>query len=247
MKLPSAQQRLDARAVPSSPVVMHQDWANLLFLHWEFPADSIQSRLPEGLYVDTFEGQAYMGIVPFFMKKVRPSYLPSLPGISWFQELNLRTYVFDKHGNPGVWFFTLDCNQWLAVKIARALFSLPYNHASMQYQRDSNQLVYTSRRRGDLEDQIFHYPESTESTEEAPLGSLEFFLLERYRLFSQSRNGSIYQGMVHHKPYQFQHIAQSVQPTRLFSLCGFEEPNQPPVSSIVSKSVSVKIHPLARA
>jgi uncharacterized protein len=247
MNHPTDQQRIDARKKPNSAVVMRQDWSHLLFLHWQASADVIQKRLPKGLFVDTFEGQAYLGVVPFFMEKIRPSYCPSVPGLSWFQELNLRTYVYDKHGRPGVWFFTLDCNQWLAVKIARNLFHLPYNHAKMTSELLSDQLVYTSKRSGDSINQVFLYPQNLTTQQVAKLGSLEFFLLERYRLFSQRKNGSIYEGRVHHQPYQYQHLDRTPQPTRLFSLCNFTEPETPPMSAIIAATVSVNIHPLKRS
>ena len=81
------------------------------------------------LGVDTWEGRAYVGVVPFTMKDVSPWWSPSVPGISNFHELNVRTYVHDAQGNPGVWFYSLDCNQPLAVQLARRLFSLPYVNA----------------------------------------------------------------------------------------------------------------------
>lgn len=247
MNTPSDQQRLSARDQPNSAVVMRQEWTHLLFLHWEVDAEMIQARLPKGLFVDTFEGKAYLGLVPFFMEKIRPSYCPPVPGLSWFQELNLRTYVYDKHGRPGVWFFTLDCNQRLAVKIARSLFHLPYNYAKMSSEINSDQLVYKARRQKDNQEQVFKYPRNLTTQQEAKAGSLEFFLLERYRLFSQRKNGAIYEGLVHHQPYQYQHIDKAPQPTRLFSLCDFTEPEEPPVSSIIASPVFVKIHPLKKS
>jgi len=111
---------------------MYQQWRDLLFLHWEYPAAAIQETLPEGLFVDTFGGTAYLGIVPFFMRNSRPRFLPAVPGLSNFMELNLRTYVYDRSGIPGVWFYSLDANQPLAVEIARRIFHLPYRHAKMR-------------------------------------------------------------------------------------------------------------------
>ncbi len=108
---------------------MFQQWRDLLFLHWEYSAAAIQATLPEGLFVDTFGGKAYLGVVPFFMRNIRPRFLPAVPGISDFMEMNLRTYLHDRAGVPGVWFYSLDANQWLAVKIARRFFHLPYEHA----------------------------------------------------------------------------------------------------------------------
>ena len=110
---------------------MRQRWAGLLVLHWPIEISLIQDRLPPGLHVDTFNGQAWIGVVPFFMQRVRPTGLPPVPWLSWFLELNVRTYVHDDAGNPGVWFFSLDCNQPVAVEIARRAFHLPYQHAAM--------------------------------------------------------------------------------------------------------------------
>lgn len=246
MNHPTDEQRLAERQQPSSAVVMKQDWSHLLFLHWEIDPAVIQATLPPGLNVDTYDGKAYLGIVPFFMEKIRPSYCPAVPGLSWFQELNFRTYVHDEQGRPGVWFYALDCNQWLAVKIARALFHLPYQHAQMKSSQQGSRLNYTSRRKGCDQAQTFNYPAELNHSETAKLGTLEFFLLERYRLFSTDRNSVIHSGLVHHTPYQFQDIDITDYSTRLFSLCGFEEPDTPPVSSLIAETVSVDIHPLKK-
>ena len=113
--MPTAAQRLAARERPQGFPVMRQRWSGLLFLHWPVEISLIQKRLPPGLHVDTFDGQAWLGVVPFFMQRVRPIGLPPVPWLSWFLELNVRTYVHDDAGNPGVWFFSLDCDQPVAV------------------------------------------------------------------------------------------------------------------------------------
>src|SRR5690606_19660805 len=104
---------------------------HLLFAHWHVDPALVQATLPTGLYVDTYEGHAYLGIVPFAMERVRPARLPALPWFSSFLELNVRTYVHDADGRPGVWFYSLDCNQPLAVTYARWRYHLPYQHARM--------------------------------------------------------------------------------------------------------------------
>jgi hypothetical protein len=80
-------------------MVGKQRWSELLFAHWKIDAPTVQATLPRGLFVDTFAGDAYIGVVPFFMQRVRPAWLPPLPWISWFLELNVRTYVHDENGN----------------------------------------------------------------------------------------------------------------------------------------------------
>ena len=139
---------LRARVRPTRRPVMRQSWDDLFFLHWEYAAEAIQSRLPAGLTVDTFEGKAYLGVVGFRMNAVRPLGLPALPWLSYFNELNVRTYVRDASGEPGVWFFSLDCDRAPAVVIARAGFGLPYEHAAMSF---GPGLAQSCRRQGEQE------------------------------------------------------------------------------------------------
>ena len=240
------EQRLAAREVPTDFAVMRQRWAGLLFLHWPIAAAEIAARLPAGLEVDTYEGQAWLGVVPFFMERVRPVGLPPLPWLSWFHELNVRTYVHDAEGNPGVWFFSLDCNQPLAVEIARRAFHLPYQHAAMSSVVDRGHIHYHSRRKSaaaaDLE-YDYHVPTTTQA---AVPGSLEWFLVERYLLFSAKPNGQIYQGRVHHEPYQIAPAVCGQWSAEPISLNGFPLPSGPPPSMLTAAPVDVKIFPLRR-
>ena len=198
MNHPTLQDRLDVRMRPNRPPVMYQRWSNLLFAHWEIDPEIIQNRLPEGLFVDTLNDQTFIGLVPFYMQKVRPRFFPALPWLSNFMELNVRCYVYDHRGRPGVWFFSLDCNQPIAVEIARKLFHLPYEHSVMRTKRE----LYTCRRKGQHELAKYDFSDHGH-TQQAQVDSLEFFLLERYLLFSQSSTGKIRVGQVHHQPYQF--------------------------------------------
>ncbi|MBC8149439.1 MAG: DUF2071 domain-containing protein [Verrucomicrobiaceae bacterium] len=127
---------------------MFQRWSELLFLHWEIDPDLVKERLPDHLSVDIHEGKTYLGLVPFFMQKVRPRFLPCAPWLSNFLELNVRVYVHDQHGRPGVWFFSLDCNQPIAVELARRLFHLPYQHASMSAEPADGFRNYSCLRKG---------------------------------------------------------------------------------------------------
>ena len=188
---------LRARVRPTRSAVMRQRWDDLFFLHWEYAAATIQSRLPAGLTVDTFEGKAHLGVVGFRMNAVRPLGLPALPWLSYFNELNVRTYVRDASGEPGVWFFSLDCDRAPAVVIARAGFGLPYEHAAMSF---GPGLAQSCRRQGEQE--TAHYAWSVVSSPQIAVpGSLEFHLAERYSFFSV-RRGRLVRGQVHHSPYQ---------------------------------------------
>lgn len=223
------------------PGIMAQRWEHLLFLHWPFDPIAVQRTLPGGLSVDTYQDRAWIGIVPFRMRKVRPVALPFL--WSNFLELNLRTYVRDSRGVPGVWFYSLDANNAMAVWTARLFFGLPYQHAEMQVESGNEETRYSSRRRGSATVQEYRFRPSDESGEAKP-GSLEFFLIERYRLFSV-RGGQILTGRVCHSPYQLREAAVTRFDSYLFELDGLEPPAGPPDSVLYSARVDVTIYPVA--
>ena len=245
---PDGSQRLAARVRPTGNAVMFQQWRDLLFLHWECPAAAIQATLPEGLFVDTFGGRAYLGVVPFFMQKIRPRFLPAVPGISDFMEMNLRTYVHDRAGVPGVWFYSLDANQWLAVKIARRFFHLPYEHAEMKSSRTAQgRIRYESLRTGARANGarcVFDYAPGAELPQPAP-DSLEFFLVERYRLYSSAQDG-LRRGAVFHEPYPLCRAEVTAWDENLLALDGFTTTERAPDHVIMSRGVDVTIFPLER-
>jgi uncharacterized protein YqjF (DUF2071 family) len=225
--------------------VMFQQWLHLLFIHWPLPPDTIQMTLPQGLQVDTFDGKAWIGIVPFFMRGVRPAGFPSIPGISNFLELNLRTYVRDVGGRPGIWFYSLDANQALAVCVARAGFALPYKFADMGAKVSDGEIDYCSHRLGSKRSLRYRYRPS-EKLGEARFGTLEFFLIERYRLFACRRN-KLLTGRVNHSPYQLRKVAVTHADPQLFAEDGFETPAEPPAHAIYSERVDVSIYPVELA
>ncbi|MDX1523059.1 MAG: DUF2071 domain-containing protein, partial [Anaerolineae bacterium] len=245
----SLKTRLALRARPQhqGPVIF-QSWRELLFLHWEIPPADIQQTLPPGLFVDTFEGKAYLGLVPFFMRDIRPRFFPAVPGISNFLEVNVRTYVYDEHGIPGVWFYSLDANQWLAVLMARTFFKLPYFYARMAAKADpaTNHIEYTVWRRGTDRKQAsrFNY-RGLGHTYQAEPGSLEFFLVERYILFAySSRRNRLAVGQVHHQPYAICPADVSKWDHRLFGLGGLPTPQRPPDHLLFSPGVMVDVFAL---
>jgi uncharacterized protein YqjF (DUF2071 family) len=227
---------------PGQSPVMLQRWCHLLFIHWPFSPETVQKTLPLGLQVDTFNGNAWIGIVPFFMHGVRPAGFPSVPGISNFLELNLRTYVRDPAERPGIWFYSLDANQALAVCIARTCFALPYEFAEMNAKVSQGEINYRSRRFGSKASLHYCY-RPTERLGEAKLGTLEFFLIERYRLFAHRRHKML-SGRVNHSPYQLRKAAVTEADPGLFALDGFDRPLKPPAHAIYSDRVDVSVYPL---
>src|SRR4029450_6385677 len=130
---------------PHSPWIMAQTWHDLLFAHWPLPVDDVRRVVPAVLPLDTFDGQAWIGVVPFRMTGVRPRAVPPLPWLSAFPELNVRTYV-TLDGKPGVYFFSLDAGNRLAVVTARLTYFLPYFHAHMAVTHDGEAIRYSSYR-----------------------------------------------------------------------------------------------------
>ena len=243
---PTLTLRKAAQQAPEQRIIMKQTWSELLFLHWEFDVKVIQETLPEGLYVDKFQEKAYLGIVPFLMQKIRPIGFPAIPKLSWFHELNLRTYVHDENGKPGVWFYSLDCDQPIAVELARKLFHLPYQHAQMNFEREQEERYFTSQRRESNIPQQFSYQPKSDSYYPATDESLEFFLVERYFLYSVDRKGRLCSGQVHHTPYQIQEAEVTEYSKELFNLEGFPLPEGKPCSQLIAKPVDVSVYPLTR-
>jgi len=239
--------RLAVRTRPPLRTAMYQSWRELLFLHWDFDAEIVQSTLPDGLTVDTFDGRAWIGIVPFLMRNIRPWWSPSLPGLSNFLELNCRTYVVDRQGTPGVWFYSLDANSRLAVWGARKFYHLPYHPARMSHawDRTRKRVDFRSHRRGtpnDLSSRFVYEPKG-EPSESEP-GSLEFFLVERYVLFADCGVDGLKQGIVHHPPYQVSPVTIEVFDDALLELNGFRRPASPPVHTMMSRGVDVEVFAL---
>lgn len=235
----------------AGPRVMHQQWRDLLFLHWDVPPRVVGETLPPGLSVDTFENRAWLGIVPFRMQRVRPRGLPAVPGISAFGELNLRTYVRGRDGTPGVWFYSLDAHQRLAVGLARTLFHLPYVWARIVTERQDQQVRYRwSRSKNARRSEpsfVYDTPDDPGATPPAPAppGSLDAFLVERYVLFSYAaKRRRLYAGRVVHPPYRIATPRVHRLDTSLFELNGFPPPRRPPSHVTWSPGVDVAVHAL---
>lgn len=230
------QQRLKARSRPDDMPIMHQDWKEILFLHWEQDPKEIQKTLPPGLSVDTFQEKAYLSITPFLLENVSLPSLPPIPGMSNFIEVNLRTYVYDNEGNPGIWFYSLDLNSSMAAKMAKKSFSLPYFSADLEKKKKGNALTISGSRKDSEIKMKFNY-EPLGTPHFAEPETLEFFLLERYALFSFSAN-QLSIGRVHHAPYPISNLNVMECSTNLIKI------ERKPDLAHYSSGVSVEIFPL---
>ncbi len=232
---------------PAGRVVQRPGWHELTFLHWRVPAAALRPLVPAALEIDTFEGEAFIGLVPFTMTGVRPWWAPPLPGIDDFHETNVRTYVHHGGAAPGVWFLSLDAASLLAVAAARALWRLPYHHARMTLERTDASVRYASERRrpGPLPGtcRVLCRPRG----EPAPArpGTLAHFLAERYLLYTVGRDGALRRGAVHHAPYPLQRAEVLEHDETLIEAAGVTRPDEPPIAHYAS-GVSVEIFALER-
>ena len=238
---PTDDARLAAREEPAEWPVIRQIWRHLGFLHWPVDAAAVARLLPPGLEVDTFDGVAYLGIVPFTIPLSRTPRL-GLPVAPTFHEVNLRTYVHRGGRDPGVWFFSLDAGSRLAVVGARAAYHLPYFHARLSLQVSGDATVaYRSRRQGAGATAALtaRYAPTGPVTPAAP-GTREFFLAERYRLYAW--NGRrLSSARVHHAPYPLQPAIASDVGETLTSAAGLPPPARPPALVHYARQVDVRI------
>jgi uncharacterized protein YqjF (DUF2071 family) len=188
--------------LPKSPWVMTQRWNDLLFAHWPLPASELTHLLPEELTVDTFDGSGWVGIVPFWMDQVRVRTLPAIPGANRFPELNLRTYVRERHTNQaGVYFFSLDAANPFAVAVARMFFHLPYYWAHMKFEPDESRVLHYSSERLLTRRPARFRARYRSLGKPCTKGGIESFLTERYALFTATRHGDIARVNIHHLPW----------------------------------------------
>lgn len=207
---------------------MHQRWTNLLFAHWPVAPDALRPLLPPSLTLDTFEGEAWVGIIPFHMSNVRPRGVPPMPWVSAFHELNVRTYV-RVGARAGVWFFSLDASNPLAVRAARAAVHLPYYDArmAMKVAPDDSVAYHSERTHSGAPPATFDatYRAEGEAHRAAP-GTLEHFLVERYELFSTSRRGLL-NVKIAHPPWPLQRASARIERNTMGAAAGIALTGKP--------------------
>jgi uncharacterized protein YqjF (DUF2071 family) len=272
------EERLAPRRRPAGSPIGYHRWHDLLFIHWRLPPSLLRPVVPRGLDIDTWDGDAWLGVVAFDMSGVRPWWSPRVPGVSAFHETNLRTYVHVAGRVPGVYFISLEAASSLAVRVARWRWNLPYYRARMTIRRTGRRIAYGSRRlwpspvgaETNLEAELGDWlsdaqngqvlsdatctpvashaccvPQTIE-TGRARSGTLEFFLAERYLLYTVSRAGALRCGQVHHTPYPLRAARLLHCEETLSQSAGIVCSNGPaaPCHAMFSPGVSVEIFPL---
>lgn len=244
--------RITPTLEPDEPVLLHQNWHHLLFLHWEVPAADLQALIPSSLSVDTFQGKAYVALVPFTLTGVRAVMTPPLPWISHFHEVNVRTYVHYQGRDPGVWFFSLDASSKLAVAAARASYKLAYLDAEIAFTVTEGALpeIEFDTRRTDSRGAMPANAHIRYKPVEGPFGAaipgtLEHFLMERYILYAQDEQHRLYRARVHHQPYPVQRAEVSALDETLIWAAGIRRPEGLGLRHY-AREVNVKVYPLEK-
>jgi uncharacterized protein YqjF (DUF2071 family) len=223
------------RPLPSGRWAIAQRWNDLLFAHWPLPAARLAPLLPDWLEVDTHQGLAWLGAVPFWLDRIKIRGIPPIPGARSFPDLTLRTYVRDRFtATPGVYCFSLDSSNLLAVAVARSFYHLPYHWASMQMgQRSEREFDFHSRRHFAGKQVIFKARYRglgpTQRLADIRPGSLEYFLTERSCLFSANRAGQPIRSSLHHIPWPLEDAQAEFERNDLPASIGIKLPDSEPV------------------
>lgn len=231
---------------PARQWAQRQTWHELLFAHWPIEPDVIAARLPSGLTLDTFDGKAWLGVVPFWMSGVHPRGVPSMPWISRFPEINVRTYV-TRDGKPGVYFFSLDAGNPVAVSIARRFFYLPYFNAqfSLTHQGDALHYHNTRTHRGAPSATLDMIYRPIAPIALASPSSIAHWLTERYCLYTSDPRGNLYRGEIRHSQWPLREAEASFNVNTMAAAHGFTLPDIPPLLHYAQR-LDVVIWPLER-
>jgi uncharacterized protein YqjF (DUF2071 family) len=218
-------------SIPSKKWIMRQTWRNLLFLHWPISPEELRPYIPVHLQIDTFDHYTWLGVVGFVVEGIFSRGLSTLSLTPKFSEINVRTYVkFD--GKPGVYFMSLDVEDWASYTIAKRWYRLPYHPAQISFQKEGHTIHCQSRRKGKINSKItfngkfcplpdVYFTKST---------TLEHWLTERYCFYSSDNRGNIYCGEIHHRPWPLQKVKVEIGTNTLFSPFHFDFTDVKPIS-----------------
>lgn len=234
--------------LPPGPWVMAQQWLDLLFAHWPISVETMRALVPPQLELDTWEGMAWVGVVPFRMQGVRPRLVPAVPWLSAFPELNVRTYVKVRDRGvekTGVYFFSLEAANPVAVAIARSAFKLPYFNAQMALVETNGAITYHSRRthrKAPAAEFVGSYRPTGAVYQSTP-GSFDAWLTERYALYTVDQRARVYIGEIHHVPWPLQPATATITINTMAQASGLTLPTSQPILHFVGH-LDVVVWPL---
>jgi uncharacterized protein YqjF (DUF2071 family) len=204
-RVPEMTERIVMRSRPPGPSLLRQTWGDQLFLHWRTRVEVLRPLIPAPLAIDTHEGGAWVGITPVTVIDSHPSFVPPLPWVSGFDQVNVQTYVH-LDGVPGVWFFSLDVGSPVAAMAGRTFFRLPFHDADVCHELDGKRVHVRSRRGPDAPAAAFSATWTPDADVfEADPGTVEFFWVERYCLYT-AEEGRLYRARLHHEPWPLRRV-----------------------------------------
>ena len=198
-------------------------------------------HVPDVLTLDTFDGSAWIAVTPFQITGLRPHFLPPLPGLSNFPELNVRTYVTHK-GKGGVFFFSLDAANRMAVWAARSFYRLPYRFARMMSRKGNDQIFYSCSRQERSSAEFHGRYRPIAPVRQRQKGTLEHWLTERYRLYTVN-GGKIFHADIHHVPWPLQDANAEIATNTMAAAAAIELPSISPLLHFAER-LDVFIWPL---
>ncbi len=223
--------------------IMRQSWTELASFHWSYDPDVVQALLPDGVVVDTFDDRAWVGLIPFEMRRIRFGPLPPVPYLGDFVEINVRTYVTDRHGRRAIWFSSLDIPRAIPVAVARLAFGLPYCWAPASHERGaSGRHRYTADRRwprdpaGPSTDIAFTIGERVPDDD---VTDLEHFLTARWALLTR-RRGRVWFGAVDHDRWPLHRVTDVEIDDSFVAAAGLPAPDGAPYG-LYSPGVDVRL------
>jgi uncharacterized protein YqjF (DUF2071 family) len=202
---------------------------DLLFAHWEVEPEALERVVPEQLPLDTWDGRAWIGVTPFAVRNLRPRLTLPVPYLSSFPEINVRTYV-TVDGKPGIYFFSLDADSRIAVAAARRAYRVPYFRARMEICRRGGEIAYASERIGGGATPPASFRGSYSPAGDvfnAEPGTLEYWLAERYCLYTLDDGARVLRGEIHHPPWPLQPATADIQLNTMANQIGLDLPEQP--------------------
>ena len=231
--------------VPKTPWNMTQTWNDLLFAHYPIKEEVLRKLVPAALPLDSYNGMCWIGVVPFHMTDIRLRGMPPVPGTDRFPELNVRTYV-TVDGKPGVYFFSLDATNLLAVRVAQTFYRLPYVHADIKAIKEGQDILYKSRRRGIVDARLTCRYRPVSEPFLAEKGSFDEWLTERYCLYTVSKKGVPLRCDIHHEPWPLQKAEAVFEENTMLTGQGINTEQAEPVLHF-AKRIKVRMWPLVSA
>jgi len=228
---------MDTCPEPVKRAVMVQQWQDLAYIHWRYPIEEIQALLPAGVEVDSFDGSAWVGLIPFSMRNIGLPRMPAVPYFGSFPEVNVRTYV-RRNGVPGVWFFSLDVNRYLPALVARVSYFLPYCWGKASNKRTDTTLETEVRRT---------WPSRASTSIRVSIGDpiespdeLSVFLSARWGLYSRGIGKGVRYAPVDHETWPLWTATLESLNDTLLTAAGLSAPIGDP-HVMFSPGVSVRI------